>query len=221
VPDVIVPLDSKRFERGQFLQKLQHGLPSVVLLFTGLGRLQDEPHGWPLAIGVAEVAVATIVIVAFARKLRTMRHGGRHAAASPHHAIDGIDLLLGLMLIIETWAHWHESGHVRRPTLLLAFVMIAVGFFHGRIAEFGRRRRSIRIGNDGVSIAQPFFRRFRATWADLSTIAIGARNVRITTKNGRTCAIDLNDLKNAGEVRTALERARERVPPAPRKVSSV
>ena len=72
--------------------------------------------------------------------------------------------MLGLMLSVEAWSHWYETGRVQRPTLLLALTMVALGLLHGRMATAGRRRRVVRIGSDGVWIGERFFRRFAATW---------------------------------------------------------
>jgi hypothetical protein len=218
VPDLTVPLISKRVERAQFVQKLQHGLPSLFLLLKGLGRLFDEPHGWELVIGLAEVTASVLVIAAFSRGARAMRHH-EVTASSAHHSVDWIDLFLGLMLVIEAWSHWHETGHVQRPTLLLAVVMVALGLNHGRLKAFAGRHRAIKIDDVGLSVGKKFFRRFRASWTELAGIDIGRGSARIVRKDGRTCTVDLDDLKNARDVRAALERGRERLlakaPPEP------
>ncbi|MEP7345330.1 MAG: hypothetical protein ABI877_08685, partial [Gemmatimonadaceae bacterium] len=48
VTPIIVPLESRRRERAQLAQKLQHVIPSVLLLTDGLGRLGGERSPWLL-----------------------------------------------------------------------------------------------------------------------------------------------------------------------------
>jgi hypothetical protein len=44
-----VPLRNRRAERGLFIQKLQHAIPSIVVLPDGLNHLSHNPHGAELA----------------------------------------------------------------------------------------------------------------------------------------------------------------------------
>lgn len=203
-----VPLLSKRRERALLVQKLQHGVPTVVLLFHGLTRL-GEPHDWSRVVGVAEIIASALVIGAFSHRLRAVRRNTHAGAPSAHHGVDWIDLCLGLMLSVEAWSHWYETGRVQRPTLLLALTMVGLGLLHGRMTTAGRRRRVVRIGSDGVSIGERFFRRFAATWAELTSIDLGPRHARIVRKDGRTCTIDFADLQNADDVRAVLARAQD------------
>jgi hypothetical protein len=208
VTDRTVALLSKRRERGRFAQQVQHGLPAVVLLFNGLRRIGEEPAGWSLVLAVVEVTAALLVIAAFWQQLRSLRHESS-ASAAEHHGVDRIDLLLGLMLTVEVWAHWYETDHVRRPTVLLAATMIALGLFHGRL--MARVRRVIRVGDSGLSIGLKFFRRFDSAWSELAGIDVGPRYARIIGKDGRTCSLDLDDLRNGSDVRAALADAQERL----------
>ena len=218
-----VPLLSKRRELAQFLQQLQHGLPSILLLTHGMDRLRHEPHGWPLALGVAEVAVSVLVLGAFVRAIRALRKPHPAVVESPvvrpgdasahhdRHHIDWVDLCLAGMLAVEVWAHWHESGHIKRPTLLLVPIMLALGLTHGRIEAFHRRRRALRIGDSGLTIGGKFFTRFTAAWEELSRIEIEPRRARLVRKDGRVRVINLADLKNEAEVRAALDSVRARL----------
>jgi hypothetical protein len=210
VADLIVPLISRRRERGQFAQKFQHGVPAVFLLFNGLRRLFEEPHGWSLAVGAAEVIVSVVVVGAFSRGLRALRQD-THQSPSTHHGPDWIDVFLGVLVAIEAWAHWHETGHVKRPMLFLAITLVVVGLNHGRLTAFIRRRRALRVSDTGISLPLRFFRRFEGTWAELVSMDVGPRIARIVRRDGREHSLNLDDLKNATEVRAALERGRQRL----------
>ena len=217
MPIRVVPLQSRRRERAALLQKLQHVVPAATLLGQGLARLLHEPHGWSLALGAAELVISVVVVVAFGRQARTTWRGGHapHGDPGAGHAIDWVDVCLGVMLGVEVWAHWYETGHVKRPTVTLAVGMIVIGLLHGRIAAGGTRRRTLRVDEAGIDVGGRLFRRFRATWDQLAGIDIGSDRARLVRRDGRVRTIDLRDLHHSGEVRAALEEARLRLrPPA-------
>ncbi len=219
MPEQVVPLQSRRRDRALLLQKVQHVVPSLPLLNHGFERLGHDGHGWSIALGVSEIVSSVLVIGAFVRQIRAVRqaHGHREAEAGGGHAthgIDWVDLLLGAMLAVEVWAHWHETGHIKRPTVLLAVVMVTIGLLHGRIAARVERRLSLRIHDAGVSVGGRFFRRFTATWAELTAVEIEPDQARIVRKDGRTKVLNLRDLRNAAGVREALEGVRLRLAPA-------
>jgi hypothetical protein len=77
-----VPVRYRRAERGLFLQKIQHAIPSVVVLGDGVGHLQHDPHGASLALGLAEVSVSALVIGSV---LRGVHRVGRSPARTARH----------------------------------------------------------------------------------------------------------------------------------------
>jgi hypothetical protein len=48
---------------------------------------------------------------------------------------------------------------VKRPTLLLAVVMMTIGLLHGRLAAWGQRRRALRLTASGLAIGGKLFGR--------------------------------------------------------------
>jgi len=210
---IAVPLHTRRIQRGQFLQKLQHAVPSVVVLGDGISHLQHDPHGLDLALGVAEVGVSALVIGTVIRGFRQLRARPAAAAHAPHstHGIDWIDISLGAMLLVEAYAKYHANGHIARPTLLLAFAMFAIGFSHGRIAAWGSRKRELRVTDDGISVPGRFFSRTDLRWEDVAEIAIGPDKARIIPVNGRDQVIEIGDAIDRDAVRAALEDARIRL----------
>jgi hypothetical protein len=204
VEDIVVPLESRWRMRALLVQKLQHVLPSFVLLGDGILHL-DRADGWIRTFGVLEIVTSLVVIVLFARQVRGAR-GGAHRA---HHAhsIDWLDVGLAGMLIVEAASHHQETNHWPRPTLLLAATMLVIGLTHGGVMAFARRRRSLRIDRTGVSRGMRFFRRFSATWDRIAGIRIGESRAVIALNGGDEHVIDLADLDNADAVRNALQAA--------------
>jgi hypothetical protein len=213
VSELVVPLTSKRRDIGAIFQKLQHVLPSLPLLLQGMDRLRHEAHAWSRLLGVAEIATSALVIGAFVRLVRTTRQG-RLTDHPPqaHHGVDWVDLCIGAMLTVEVWAHWYETGHLKRPTILLAVGMLVLGSLHGRIAGWAGRRRGLWVTDDGIRASRRPFSHFRATWAELAAIEIEPRQARLVRRDGKAYVLDLADLHNAAEVRQALEGARLRLP---------
>jgi hypothetical protein len=212
VPEQLVPIRSRKREFAQVMQKLQHVVPAAPLLFQGISRLQREPHGWSLLLAVAEVGISVLVLGAFIRQLRSTRSRAddqhEHHAA---HGIDWIDVAIGVMLGIEVWAHWYESGHVKRPIVLMAVAIFVIGLLHGRIAARGARRLALKIDDAGVAIGGRPFQNFTAAWTELADVVIEPQRARLVRRDGKTREINLEDLRNAAEVRAALEGIRLRL----------
>src|SRR5687767_2114920 len=83
-PTLTVPLDSRRRDRALLMQKLQHALPAVVLLFAGIRRLLAGDRGWALVLAMVEVAVSALLLRAVGKELRAAAGGHR-----PHG--EGVD----------------------------------------------------------------------------------------------------------------------------------
>jgi hypothetical protein len=196
----------------RFVQKLQHAFPSVILLTDGLGRLRRDPHGESLVLAIAELVVSVLVIGSLARAIRRMRSGEPPASHEAHpHAIDWIDICLAGMLIVEAVMHRFETGHLPRPTILLAATLLALGLLHGRLAAFGDRRRALRISDEGISVPGRFFQRLTLPWPEVAVLEVEDGHARIVAHDGRERRIDLADAVNADELREALAAAQARL----------
>jgi hypothetical protein len=207
---IAVPIRYRRSQRALFVQKLQHAVPSIVVLGDGLDHLSHEPRLADLALGGFEVAASVLVMVSVIRGLRQLRHhtSKAHADDHHHHGVDWIDISLSGMLFVEAYSKYHADGHIPRPTLLLAAAMLAIGVLHGRLAAWGDRRRQLRITQDGISVpVKPFFRS-TLPWEQVDGIDVGERWATITATSGRTHRIDLGDAFEPTAIRDALMRAR-------------
>jgi len=207
---ISVPIRYRRAQRGLFIQKLQHAVPSIVVLGDGIEHLSHEPHGLDLWLGVAEVGVSLLVIGTVIRGLRTLRaETARNVDVHhAHHGVDWIDISLGAMLSVEAYAKYHATAHVPRPTILLAVAMFTIGLLHGRIAAWGDRRRQMRIDGDGISLWVRPFKQLRLAWTEVASIEVDDRAAVITAIDGRSQRIDLIDVLNPKAVREAINGAR-------------
>ncbi len=109
---IAVPIRYRRAQKGLFIQKLQHAVPSIVVLGDGIEHLSHEPHGSICGVGVAEVGVSLLVIGSVIRGFRELR---KQTAKSDHdvhahHGVDWIDICLGAMLSVEAYAKFHATG---------------------------------------------------------------------------------------------------------------
>ena len=212
---VAIPLRSKRQRRALAVQKLNHLIPAAGLLVAGQQAIA-EGHGFGFYLGVFELVSSAALIVLTAREIRSAlrwRAGAAHDAAHADHGVDWVDIAAGFMLVAEALEHWHVKHRIARPVVLSAVTTFALGLFHGRIAEWGARRRMLRIDDDGIAIpGRPFKRRLAGRWSDVQAIEVGERWAVITTRGGRVRRLDLRDLVDEAAVRGALLEARGRVP---------
>jgi hypothetical protein len=206
---IAVPVRYKRAERGLFLQKLQHAIPSIVVLSDGLAHLSHDPHGVELALGVFEVGAALAVMASVVIGIRKLRHSASNADAHGHghHGVDWIDIFIGVMLSVEAYAKYHATAHIPRPTILLAATMLAIGLTHGKLAAFGDRRRELRVDANGISMPTKPFQRLILNWSEVAAIDVGERYARVTANDGRTQRIDLTGVTQPQAIRDALMAA--------------
>jgi hypothetical protein len=204
---IAVPLRYRRAQRGLFLQKLQHAVPSIVVLSDGLAHLSHDPHGIELALGVFEVGAALLVMGSVVRGIRQLKKRAAADAHPHHHGVDWIDIFIGVMLSVEAYAKYHATAHIPRPTILLAVTMFTVGLTHGRLAAWGDRKRELRVGPEGISLPTTPFMRMTLAWADVESIEIGDRDATITAVDGRSTRVDLSDVLEPAAVRDALMTA--------------
>jgi hypothetical protein len=206
----VVRLDSRRRKRGLLAQKLQHAIPAIPLLFQGMEALRAGAHGFEFGLAVLEVVTSAFLLVTVGRAFRHARPPG--ASADHHgHGVDWAHIWAAGVLFAEAGERWHLHHHIARPILLTAVVTLGLGFFHSRLVAWGSERRSLRIDESGVRVGKRPFGTFSASWEDLAAVSITERDATIRARDGRTRRIDLLDLENPGEVRSALATVGERL----------
>jgi hypothetical protein len=212
--DVTVPLVSRRRERVQLLQKILHGVPSLVLLLEGLERILTRQGDWNRWLGTAEAFASLLVLGAIGRAVGRLRWGAGHTPPRQRvhpHQVDWVTLTLAVLLFVEVAAHRVETSEWRHATIVLATLTLAVGLLHGRITAFEARRHALRVTDDGVSVGGRFVGRFTATWPEIARIDIDEKSAAIVLRDGRTQPFDLVDIRHGNDVTRALTRARSRL----------
>jgi len=205
----IVPLRSRRQQRGMFVQKLEHAIPALVLLFLGLSTLKEGASGLGLAVAIAEIVSSVLLLVAMARAAHRLRRP--HPSATSHaHGVDWIDIFAATMLGVEALEKWQTHHHLARPTIMTALVLLIFGIFHSRIVAKRERRRTLRISDAGLYVGGRPFRGLHAAWTDIESIEVDERWARVRTRGGQERRLDLADLENPAAIRDALEAARAR-----------
>jgi hypothetical protein len=219
--DITVPLVSRRRERVQLMQKLQHGVPAVFVFLEGLDRILNNAGDASRWVGTAEAFAGLLVLGAVGRAIGRLKWGAGHTPPRQRvhlHQVDWVDLGLAALLFTEVGVHYFDTGHWARPTILLAVVTLAIGLSHGRLTAYAAKRRALRITDDGVAVGGLLFRTFTARWSDIARIDLADRSAALVMKDGRTQAFDLIDLRHGNDVTRALTRARVRLeqagPPA-------
>lgn len=172
-------------------------------------------RGFALALAVAEIVTSALLLRSMLKELAAFRKSSRepHTEEHPvHHGVDWFEIFAAGMLFVEALERWHLHPHLPRPMLLTALVTLALGLFHGRIAAFTSKRRSLRIDETGIRLGGRFiFSRFFVGWQDLASIEVGDRYARLVARGGRTRRIDLKDLRNESAIREALLSAQARL----------
>jgi len=223
---ISVPLRTRRQQKAQLAQKVQHAVPSFVLLGDGWARITGGEDGQGLLLGAVEVIAAGLVIGTVARGVIRIRSGTPKGLPPPTeggaeglpaeahrakagHGVDWIDICIGGMLIVEAYMHYHETGRIKGPTLLLAAVMSGLGLFHGRMTAFAHKRRSMHVSADGISIPGRLpFMRITLPWADVAGVEIDGDTARIVANDGRSRLVDCTDAIDRDAVRQAILAAK-------------
>jgi len=207
--DVVVPLHSRRLRRALTLQKLNHAVPTVGLVVSGVQALQHGARGFELALALTEIVTSAFLIGSLVKNIRAAR---RHAVpeAVHHGGVDWVDVWAAGVLFAEAGEQWQLKHHLARPIILNALLTLVLGFTHGRMAALRHRRRAMRLTDTGIHVAGKPFMAFRATWTDIASVTVGDASAEIRTRAGQIRRVDLLDLENAAEVRAALYEAQRR-----------
>lgn len=221
LPSITIPLRSRRQERGQLVQKIQHVIPAMTLFVVGMQAVQERAHGAELALAVVQLVTSAGLVLNFMRQARALRRieaGGAAAhgpAAHEHHGVDWFEIFAAGVIYAEALEKWHLKHRIARPAILMGTATLLLGLFHGRLAARIARHRVLRVDDHGIRVGGKFWRTFDAPWADIAAIDLTPKTAEIRTRHGRTRRLRLDDLYHGDKVRRALNAAREQLPAPP------
>jgi hypothetical protein len=214
---IVVPLRSKRQQKAKAIQKLNHAIPALGLLFAGQQAIAQGHEGIGFYLGLFELASAFALIALTLRELGRAMRPAQHAHPTHHvHGVDWVDIAAGFVLVAEVLEHWHVTHHIQRPTLFSAITTFVLGLSHGRLTAVRARKRVLRVDDHGIFVGgRPFkVRKLDAPWADVKSVEVGERWGVIATRSGRVRKLDLPDIEGEAHVRHALREAQRRILPS-------
>jgi hypothetical protein len=219
---VTIRLDDNRRNLAVWVQKAQHVIGGAPLLLAGISRI-SAPGAHGDLFAMAEIIVAAVLLVMFARDLRAealTRVSKPALHEPPHRAHAGpewIAVLAGVLLILEAVHPEHPGGKplYERANFYLGAVTLLAGLAHGYLSTLAWKRRFIRIDDAGVHVRLSRFRKFDVVWPDLIDMEFHDDAVIIHSKSERQL-IPLGPYGNATEIRDTLREtfARRALPGA-------
>ncbi len=235
---VVLPVQLRLVQRMLLVRELfESGPAATTLLLAGLSGLavagattldrtiaavEIASAGWMLVLlqrGAREVLARTRATAAPASD----GDAGAYAVAPLEETLDGIEwsgVAGASMLAVEVWQHWHQTGRVQRPVLLLAVftLWMATGgrrliarVMRRRIAD---RRPRLSISRDGVDYRGSKRRRWVARWDDVERVEQDAESVRLTLGDGRVRELRARDHVDGHRLVIAARRALATLLPA-------
>jgi hypothetical protein len=224
--EVIIPLKSAQRTRAhrrrmivELYQRFQDVVPAAMLFASGVSLLRQDPGAIARMIAVAEIVSAAVLVALVGREIRKTPAEWRHPHGTPAHghqesSIGWVEIATSVMLAVEVWAHWHETGHIRRPTVLMSVTTFVLGCLRGRLDRRKARAHALGMSDKGIWIKagrRNPFRAFHADWEDIAAIEVSSSAARIVRKSGGSREIDLKTLENGDEVREAIAAAAVRL----------
>ncbi len=195
----VIYLHSRRRRRALRAQAAQHAVVGLTLVLTGFEAWR-HPEGSLLLAGF-EILSGALLFVTAAREARGRTHG--HSAS-----VSAVDILAGVAATAEGLHLSHRGSHrIQFAYYALAAVMLLKGTLHGRL----HRRRRLELEPSGFLIRarSVLFRAVRRPWHDLLEIRETPDALQLQFRQGAACRLNLSDLENAEEVRSAFLGYRE------------
>ena len=230
-----IPLRLARVRRAALLNALVgHGPPAFVLTAAGLGRLWAGATGPALALALAEAAAGLWQATVLVQEARESHHiersrrlnrgavaeeraGGAHAPDDSHGGrYSTPHLATGVLLAVEVWHHWHETGHVTRPFVLGALVFLAFGLGgYAALRRRMRRRMALVVDTEGIAWrTRPFLAApIRVSWHDVTGVAVTHDGLTVRRRGGAPLVLAARGLDDAPATMVAARAAMARHAP--------
>lgn len=222
---LVFPLQLRRVQRMLVVRELADSLPGALALFgAGLAGLRGAATSTTdRVLGAAELASSAWMLLLLRRSVRELfgrrasEAGVAPAAALPaleeqHGDVEWSGVAGAAMLGVETWQHWHDTGRVQRPVVLLAVFTLFMAT-RGRLliaraarARLGDRRPRLALSPEGIDYRGSRRRRFAARWDEVARVEHDAGAVTLALRDGRTFALRAREHVD-GEALVAAVRA--------------
>jgi hypothetical protein len=177
-------------KRKQRAQMLNHLLPGVILLFSGVSVLMgDETEHIRLPWLNIIVGLAALVIIIYEF---------RFSHSKKHSAVSWVDIIAGFVLLLEGINHYH-ADKIFQPALFYILIAIAtsgMGIFHARIARLWR----LEVDDDGFFIRISPLKTVQMKWTNVSSMKFGDSSIDIVTTKNKRAKISLRQVGNKEEV---------------------
>lgn len=197
---VEIELHDRRLALVQRVQLIQDVVGVLVLFPAASARLKDgvTPH---VILGAVEASAIIIALLAAARELKSTP---QVKEAEPH--VDLTNLMIGVVLLIEHSFRVAAGRKMFSPLFLTGVTSIVLAF--ARPILMSRRRRFLRIDENGFLFRSSPFRKFRIDWATVQTLEEDEDQLRFKLHDGTSRTVALKRYSNREDLRTALiERA--------------
>ena len=63
---IVVPLLSRRLNRAQAMQKINHAIPAMGLIVAGVQALKEGARGFDLALAIVEIGTSVLLVATLA-----------------------------------------------------------------------------------------------------------------------------------------------------------
>src|SRR3954454_18785857 len=104
MPEDVLPVQSRRVERVERAQTMQHVIAALLLGQAAIGHLQ-APHNTELVLPILELGASAALIVS------AIREGVRHARGFAHEKVAWLETAGGEMPLVEAINHRYEPHH--------------------------------------------------------------------------------------------------------------
>jgi hypothetical protein len=192
---VELPVRLARQHRGQAASAaLQDGPVAAALVAAAVATLRAPRGAADLALAVVEVVVGGWVLALVARGVAEA-FGRRHRAApaapiaaAPIARVRWEGVAAGALALVEVWHHWHTTGRIRRPTVLVGVFALCMAL--GGAAAIERRaswrRRGLVVSGAGIRYRGSILPRdrFEARWDEVARVEAAPDALRVVLRDG-------------------------------------
>ena len=197
-----IPLHDKRVMFVERFQLLQDLIGVVQLAPAALQHFQVREAG-TLLLAFLESGAIAFALIAGVRDLKFKPH------EKPEADVDLTNLAIATALVTE-WAVRVAAGHKWfSPMLLTALTGYLLAFARAKTPNFilvrrHRRRRMLRVDDEGVHARVARRRAWDARWDELQAVEISGGRIRFLLENGKVRELNLRRYLNADEIRDAV-----------------